>query len=682
MKKLKQKFQNNFGFSLVELVVAVGVFAILASGVFYVVTNSYTNFYGTGDKQAIAEFAQEGLEAVRSIRENSWQYIEDNVGSDLGVSQTAGLWSFSGSSDVSGGLTRVITIADVSRDTSGNIVSSGGSDDPLTKKITITVSGTGISDYVLTSYLTSWANRSWEQTDWSGGVGTHYWSYEDQAYSSSSIDGLSTPGELKLAYVPGVTTWGWGDLTDFASSSMTGNNYAALMDDDHDYYYNCGSDSGVRRYDISNIKTSGFGTQTYLATGHNCYASGLNSVNKHIYAAGGASVITSIEIGTFAVLDTYTPATYLGKPYAIAINEAGDHMYMGGASSKLFSLDIASNGTLTCTNCTLWCDTKIDPKCTPNMDDPQNFGASVINGLWLDDTNEKLYMVTDDANRAITRLDVSDPNNITEDYSLYYAYDMVDIKYIGLNSTGHPRFLVGLDYLSSGNEVMLIDDNPDSSTFTIVAGVDLSAYAGKAIYVRDLEYTNNNEAFVAAVDADGIPYVHLYALDDIAATDGVSPSIIYNATGPYGYYTLNYHPIAYSDKYGGIFAGWTYYDSSTRRVTFFEQEEVPGVGSYASSGNLVSSILDIGSSDQELHSLTVSQNIPSGCGIEITLEADDNSSFSSPTQQVISGTASSYATEINVALSNQRWLRYQVDMTPCNSGTETPSLYSLHLNYR
>ena len=166
MLSIKKQFK---GFSLVELVLAIGVFAILASGVTYVVTNSYTNFYGSGNKQNISEFAQEGIEAVRSIRDNSWQDIEDVSGAgNKGINKDAGYWAFSGSSDTRDGLTRVISIASAQRDSDGNIVDSDGTDDPRTKQVTVTVSASGIEDYVLVTFLTDWSHKVWQQTDWSG----------------------------------------------------------------------------------------------------------------------------------------------------------------------------------------------------------------------------------------------------------------------------------------------------------------------------------------------------------------------------------------------------------------------------------------------------------------------------------------------------------------------------------
>lgn len=194
--------KNKQAFSLIEVIVALGLFAILAAGVFNITTSSYKNFYGTGDKQSLTEYAQEGVEAVRSIRDNSWQSIEDvSETGDKGLTKDSnGYWDFSGTSDSLGVLTRKVSIEDVSRDDEGEIVTSGGTNDPNTKKLTVTISGSGISDYVLTSYLSNWSYRTWEQTDWSASSASEFWSGFTQASSSFSNVNTSTPtGTLKLS---------------------------------------------------------------------------------------------------------------------------------------------------------------------------------------------------------------------------------------------------------------------------------------------------------------------------------------------------------------------------------------------------------------------------------------------------------------------------------------------------
>jgi len=345
-------------------------------------------------------------------------------------------------------------------------------------------------------------------------------------------------------------------------------------------------------------------------------------------------------------------------------------MYAAGEQGRIFSLNIdTARGSLTCTNC--------------NKDEGQPvIGKYNINAMWLDDANDKLYLVSDDSSYAIAKIDVSNQTKLTIDYGYSQTYDMTDLKYLGDNASSDHRFIIGTDYHSSDDEFLILDDDSSLSKFVKVTGVDLSNYSGKSVYVRDINYTNNNEVFVMAEDSDGDPYGMLYVIDDVTTSASPSPSVSLVENSIFGYYHTYHHPMDYSDAQGGAFFGSTYTGQSGYYNIFLDQSEVSSPGQYDSSGNLVSSKLDIGSTDQELHSITISQDIPSGCDIDITLEVDDNSSFSSATSQVFSSTTSDFTEEVNSNMQGKRWLRYTVDMTACNSNADGPTLYSFKLNYR
>lgn len=173
-----------------ELMVALALFFILASGVFYVITSSYNNFYGEGDKQTVANFAKEGLEAVKSIAANNWVDLDNAVGANRGVvlNSSTKKWEFSGSSNTKGNLTRVINVIDVVRDDTFNIKESGGTDDPFTKRVTVSVTGGGISEYRLAEYVTEWRFSSWEQNDWTGGPGYSFFGATNVFDTESFMD--------------------------------------------------------------------------------------------------------------------------------------------------------------------------------------------------------------------------------------------------------------------------------------------------------------------------------------------------------------------------------------------------------------------------------------------------------------------------------------------------------------
>src|SRR3989344_163232 len=120
------------GFSVIEVILAAALFMIFVSGISTVVI---TGLVGNrlGEEQTVAaEYAVEGLEAAKSIRNQDFTFLVNTSGT--GITITGGVWTFSGTNNTFGKYLRTISVEDVFRDGSGNIVSSGGTVDADTKK--------------------------------------------------------------------------------------------------------------------------------------------------------------------------------------------------------------------------------------------------------------------------------------------------------------------------------------------------------------------------------------------------------------------------------------------------------------------------------------------------------------------------------------------------------------------
>jgi len=147
------------GFSVVEVILAAALFMILATGSIAVILQGLDS-NRLGEEQAVAsQFAAEGIEAVRSIKNQNFALLVNSLGT--GTKRQDSVWAFFGNNNIlNSKYTRVLTVSDVQRDGSGNIVASGGTLDKLAKKITSTVSWnfspTRPNSIVLTSYLTDY----------------------------------------------------------------------------------------------------------------------------------------------------------------------------------------------------------------------------------------------------------------------------------------------------------------------------------------------------------------------------------------------------------------------------------------------------------------------------------------------------------------------------------------------
>ncbi|MEI7765151.1 MAG: prepilin-type N-terminal cleavage/methylation domain-containing protein [bacterium] len=140
--RLSIKYSN--GFSLVELLVSVSVFLIFVialngtMGTVNTVTKKSTNI------ERATILSEEGLEAVRNIRDsgNGFSNLPDGT---YGLSTSSNIFSLSGSSDISGIFTRVLNITTIS-----------GSQKKITSTISWADQVNPINSLASSTYLTDW----------------------------------------------------------------------------------------------------------------------------------------------------------------------------------------------------------------------------------------------------------------------------------------------------------------------------------------------------------------------------------------------------------------------------------------------------------------------------------------------------------------------------------------------
>src|SRR5256885_8235133 len=113
------------GFSILEVIIAVAIFVTFAVGsVVALISGLNTNRLGS-EVTIANQYTAEGLEAARSIKNQSWStLITKSDAGNTGVAVSGGVWGFSGTSNTLASdtrFTRTISITSVARDGSGNI---------------------------------------------------------------------------------------------------------------------------------------------------------------------------------------------------------------------------------------------------------------------------------------------------------------------------------------------------------------------------------------------------------------------------------------------------------------------------------------------------------------------------------------------------------------------------------
>ncbi len=144
------------GFGIIEIIVALGLFAVVGVTGITMVLHSFTA-NRLGNEQTLASnITSSGLEIVRNIKTQNWSNL---VAGTYGLKNTAGIWSLSTLPETWDKYTRTVTIEDSQRDGLGNIVDSGGSADPNTKKVTVStgwnVGAARNNSVILSEYFTN-----------------------------------------------------------------------------------------------------------------------------------------------------------------------------------------------------------------------------------------------------------------------------------------------------------------------------------------------------------------------------------------------------------------------------------------------------------------------------------------------------------------------------------------------
>src|SRR3989344_4108663 len=197
------------GQSLVELLVVIGMFAVISPALLTAFVASRQGRVQTQYRLQAVAYLTEASEAVRSVREKGWTTFAVN-----GIYHpvaNASDWSLALDPDTPApGLTRSIEIADAHRNASGALDETSTTVDPSTKRITITVSWSApyssnvSSVFYLTRYLDNLAYVETTIEDFNAGITTNT--------AVQATGGSSTDGEVVLGGA-GHGDWCQPDLT-------------------------------------------------------------------------------------------------------------------------------------------------------------------------------------------------------------------------------------------------------------------------------------------------------------------------------------------------------------------------------------------------------------------------------------------------------------------------------------
>jgi len=157
-----RKAKKAGGFGVIEVLIASGIIGATIFSLYYIFVLGTRLSSDAGNKVSGNFLAEEGLEAARFLRDSGWHAnisgLTPGTNYYVAFNKINSAWSIAASAPapIDGVFYRTLTVENVSRDSDDNIVSSGGTVDPYTKKINIEVAWQGsgaTSTILLSTYL-------------------------------------------------------------------------------------------------------------------------------------------------------------------------------------------------------------------------------------------------------------------------------------------------------------------------------------------------------------------------------------------------------------------------------------------------------------------------------------------------------------------------------------------------
>lgn len=431
MYKLKSQ---KSGFAIIEVLLAISLFSVFSVGIFYLSIDTVQRDAKVNNDSNAMYYAIEGLEAVRSIRDQNYLYLTNG---DYGLNLEAGAWEFATApEDINGIYERTITLSDIFRDESGNIASDGIYFDPDTKKITSEIlwlnKGALPRTTTLTGYVSNWRGDQWIQSTCA--------EFEEGTYDVTESVTQSELGAdecgLKLAEIELASTeYGTANLGKHANDVVVEGSYAYIASDD--------KSKGMQIVNISNPLSPSL--VSYLNVGG--IANYVHKLGSYLYLGMDEDDESGLVIANVSSVNSPT------KIKSIDIGNQGNQpetfdnyllMPSGSSNNSLKVYDISNPNS---------------PSLTDTVDPRDEVQVATVKGNYA-------YLGMEDDDRGFRVVDISDPNNVTLVSSLDIGEEANAISIIGNIA------FVGTEKSSNSLKVINISDpeNPTIETSLDVGG--------------------------------------------------------------------------------------------------------------------------------------------------------------------------------------------------------------------
>ncbi|MFA6253270.1 MAG: hypothetical protein WCV69_03325 [Patescibacteria group bacterium] len=635
--KNKQK-----GFSIIEILIAITFIAVIITGIFNISRfNSHVRKINDERTQSLY-YAVEGIEAAKLM---TWDQLA--VGNYHFVKNGA-VWEISAGSELlNNKYTRTVAVSAVSRQSvyQGNVygdINTGSNVDPDTKKVVVTIdwlSKTGANKQEkLETYVYRFRASRWTQQDWVGGDGQSDWSDASKFYAKNSGADVTIPGVATL--ISGALNWNIATTT--AVYDAPGNS------DNNDVF-----EINNIAYLVTENNTTSPGSEFYILDVANINFPPIDHppvIGQYNVGNGVTSVVVQ---GNYAYLTT-RDNSYEFQVFNISNPASPQRVARVGLDTDSDALDVVvnQNQAYIVQGSTVYSYNITNPN-SPQRLDTFALGA-VGNELFLNENY--LYVATNNSNKEIQVINVTDPNNM-----------YVPPAEPGFNLTGS---LQATDIKVRGDRAYVSTITNSGAEFYIINFEDkvnpvLMGYYEVGANVYSFGLVGPYALLGTALSTEELRVV------DISYPVTVKPISSFDLTGYIYGMTANC---------SNIYAGTT-----GNNQEFFIVSTLVTNCDYASSGYIESSTLDTGSAQVAYNWIKWTGVAPLNTAIKFQLATSEN--IAGPWAYVgPDGTGSSFYTNgagelINYNFHlNKRYIRYKLFLENNNS-LQPPTIEEVIISY-
>lgn len=632
MKRIK-------AYSLVELVLAIGIFAGLVSYVVFFSVNSLSSLNDYKFRVKADTTRDLIFEQVSTLKRYSWQLVIDNVkNTPMHINSNNGVYQIQDGTLTVDGLIYSFTISNVSRNAQGDIVTSGGTVDPHTFKVEITFNWDDLlgrpKSYVTAFYVSDWNTYRWIQTtqaDFNAGS------------RSNTIITNNQGGEVQLSSVI-YSDWCKPQNT-LTSFDLPGQGVASTISASPSVAYlgtgeNASGLSFVRA-NINHVPTpptatipgtfDGYKTNDSFGSGDYAYlATDTNSKEVVIIDIAGS---TFSEVGYFD-----SP----GNTNANTVYVTGNIGIVGiGTNVYLFSL-------------------------SSNTGSRAQIGSAIpiggtVTGLYV---NGNYVYVANSSTSQLKIIDISTPASASIVGSATVDGNGGTSVYASTN-----RAYLTTSVSASTNELFIINLDSNTGVRPIISSIDLGGMSPKSVTM----VASNR---VIAVGTSGYEYQVFDTTNEAAFTRCGQLNVDTGVNDSVGV------TIAGGDTYSYIVTG-----DSSGELKVIKGGEGGGDefgNGYISTGTYTSDILNTQSSNAVFHYVSLDFFKPANTNLRFQVRTSNDSAMSGSSFVGPDGTSSAYfdASNSNILPNSLDGYRYfQIRFTFNSDTISTPVLNSFTLNY-